>query len=406
MITVIDSPCGAGKTSFIIQKLKNEDFINNPVIYITPYLNEVKRIKEACPNREFHEPNNQNRQGSKLASLKTLMIQGKDICSTHALFHNIDAEVINILKSRNYTLVMDEVMDVIKNITISKDDFDMLVKNNIIAVNKQDNKVVWFKPDYNGKFMDIKRYAENDNLYLHSVQQDDLTLLVWTFPIQLFNCIKDTYILTYLFDGQIQKYYYDMFQTAYIKKSVNNINGVYHLVDYIHYTKEDHSKLRELIHIYEGDNLNAVGSIFLSKKFFLDPKSKKSIEILKNNTYNFFRHINKAKSNEVIYTTLKNDNDKPYVKVPNYSKGFVSCNARATNEYSERRYVAYLLDRFLNPLDKSFFKERGVVIDENLWALSELIQFIWRSRIRKGESIELYIPSQRMRNLLKNYLRF
>ena len=99
-------------------------------------------------------------------------------------------------------------------------------------------------------------------------------------------------------------------------------------------------------------------------------------------------------------------NDKPYVKVPNYSKGFVSCNARATNEYSERRYVAYLLDRFLNPLDKSFFKERGVIIDENLWALSELIQFIWRSRIRKGKSIELYIPSQRMRNLLKNYLRF
>ena len=46
MITVIDAPCGAGKTSFIIQKLKNEDFINNPVIYITPYLNEVKRIKD------------------------------------------------------------------------------------------------------------------------------------------------------------------------------------------------------------------------------------------------------------------------------------------------------------------------------------------------------------------------
>ena len=33
-----------------------------------------------------------------------------------------------------------------------------------------------------------------------------------------------------------------------------------------------------------------------------------------------------------------------------------------------------------------------------------MLQWIWRSRIRKGENINIYIPSMRMRQLLKNWL--
>ena len=43
-------------------------------------------------------------------------------------------------------------------------------------------------------------------------------------------------------------------------------------------------------------------------------------------------------------------------------------------------------------------------MDQTLYALSEMVQFIWRSRIREGKEIVLYIPSKRMRELLKEWL--
>ncbi len=39
-----------------------------------------------------------------------------------------------------------------------------------------------------------------------------------------------------------------------------------------------------------------------------------------------------------------------------------------------------------------------------MYALSELIQWIWRGQIRTGKPINLYIPSKRMRTILQVYL--
>ena len=47
----------------------------------------------------------------------------------------------------------------------------------------------------------------------------------------------------------------------------------------------------------------------------------------------------------------------------------------------------------------------NVELDEDAYALSEMLQLIWRSRIRKGESINVYIPSRRMRELFEDWLK-
>ena len=52
-----------------------------------------------------------------------------------------------------------------------------------------------------------------------------------------------------------------------------------------------------------------------------------------------------------------------------------------------------------------FFKDKGVTIEENDYALSMLIQWIFRSRIRDNQKINIYIPSKRMRNLLESWLQ-
>ena len=58
----------------------------------------------------------------------------------------------------------------------------------------------------------------------------------------------------------------------------------------------------------------------------------------------------------------------------------------------------------MHPAISQFFLQKGIKVNEDLFGLSEMIQWIWRSRIRNGEKINIYIPSTRMRTLLKSWL--
>ena len=52
---------------------------------------------------------------------------------------------------------------------------------------------------------------------------------------------------------------------------------------------------------------------------------------------------------------------------------FVPFNTRATNDYADRKATAFLLNRFMNPNEYQFFSYRGVEVDEELLAISDLI---------------------------------
>ena len=110
----------------------------------------------------------------------------------------------------------------------------------------------------------------------------------------------------------------------------------------------------------------------------------------------------KTKSNENAFTTFKDSKCK--LSGGGYAKGFIPINARASNDYRHKESMAYLGNRYFNPQYISFFREKGIKLDEDLWAVSELIQWVWRGRIRDGKEMNLFIPSDRMRNLLRDWL--
>ena len=89
-----------------------------------------------------------------------------------------------------------------------------------------------------------------------------------------------------------------------------------------------------------------------------------------------------------------------------YSKSFLACNTRATNEYKDRTVLAYLVNRYRNPFFVRYFRYYGVETNNDIFALSEMLQWLWRSALRDGKHIILYIPSKRMRDLLKAWLDF
>lgn len=398
-VTIIDSIMGSGKTSWSINKMNNDDKHN--YIYITPYLNEVQRIKQQCNNKKFYEPLNIG--SGKLDSLHTLLLNNRNIASTHALFKMSTNETIELIKANSYILILDEVMDVIEQVPLKKDDLKLLLDNEMIYIDENNNNmVIWNndKLELSTKYDDIKQMCLNRNIYMVNN-----TLFMWTFPVDIFKAFKEVYILTYLFDGQIQRYYYDLYNINYEYKSIHKTDNNYILSDYI--TNYDMDNIRNRINIIE-DNINLVGSnkYALSSSWFKNEKNKLLIKQLKNNTYNYFTNKIKGQSKYNMWTTFKADRSKLSGK--GYMRGFVTLTARATNEYMDKYNLAYLSNIFLNPLIKQFFIDRNIKVNEEIYALSELLQWIWRSRIRKDNNdyINLYIPSSRMRNLLKDWLEY
>ena len=80
-------------------------------------------------------------------------------------------------------------------------------------------------------------------------------------------------------------------------------------------------------------------------------------------------------------------------------------NQRAVNSYRNCRYLAYGVNRYALPDSYNYFLYKGVQMDVRKWALSEMIQWIWRSAIRDGNDIWIYIPSSRMRGLLEDWIK-
>lgn len=394
-VNVIDSIMGSGKTSWAIDKMNNDN--KNSYIYITPFLSEVERIKTSIKTKRFYEPKNIGE--GKLDSLHKLIVDGKNIASTHALFKMATEETIALLQANNYILILDEVMEVVSPIPLKKNDLDILFTNELIRVDKNNNNlVIWNedKIDWETQYDSLRRQCICKNVFMVNN-----ALLMWTFPIDVFNTFEEVYILTYLFDGQIQKYYYDIYGIDYEYYSVYNKDNKYYLGNYIKsYNMEE---IKNKINIID-DKINLIGKTrtSLSKSWFERSNNKMLIEQLKKNTENYFKNKLNSKSKDNMWTTFKLAKGK--LKGQRYTKGFVSLGSRATNDYCDKVNLAYLSNIFINPLIKQFFIDRGINVNEDEYALSELIQWIWRSRIRQGEEINLYIPSSRMRKLLIDWL--
>ncbi|WGE05845.1 hypothetical protein P5640_07750 [Bacillus subtilis] len=400
-IKIVDSIMGSGKTSAAIDMMNNSGTDEN-FIFITPYLDEVDRIKKSISSKQIYEPKVKKKGDKtqyKFESFHELLSQNKNIVATHNLFKNANDETKELILSGNYTLILDEVMEVVEQLRVKKHDLTTLFESKLIYV--EGGFVKWNeeKKDYETRYDDIRDMALNNNLMYF---KDNI--LIWNFPADIFKLFKEVYILTYMFDAQIQRYYYDINNIKYQKYVSEFIDGQYRFTKHnTEYESILKAQLRNKIKIYEG-NLNTVGQLdySLSSNWYKN-KSPYTIKKVKNNVFNYFNNIVKSSSDEAMWTTYSEHKNK--IKGNGYTKGFVSCNARATNDFKHKKHLVYTINRYVNTVLYNYFKEKyQISIDQDAFALSELVQWIWRSAIRDGDEITLYIPSLRMRELLIGWL--
>ena len=392
-VRVIDSPCGTGKTEWAIRYM-NENSENSRFIYVTPYLDEIKRVRDSV-NFTMLEP----KKGSKSKDLQNLIVKGKHIATTHALFGMGDNSLLPLIESQGYELVLDEVMTVLEPLELGEGDIQTLLKSNYVYIS-DDGVVSITDEGWDAYEKRLKYKEEFDIIKTGNVLLISNCMAVWEFPINLLNGFEKITILTYMFKQQTMSNYLFANNAEFEYYYLEN----YRLIQgNCSYNGEMYAKL---VNIYEG-KLNNIGTKdgSLSSSWYLKPDNYPTRKILENNTYNFFRHVSGASVEKTLWTCKKDKREKkPLLSIKSYLTSFLDMKARATNLYADRDTCAYLVNRYENPIIHNYFVKHGLSVNNDMYALSELIQWLFRSAIRKGKPINLYIPSKRMRSLLTAWL--
>jgi len=399
VVKVCDAICGAGKTQSCISMMNEQT--DKKFIFVTPYLTEVERIKRDCAQRHFISPERSMSSGfSKLQNLNELLINGENIATTHALFSYYTDETKQLIKEQGYTLVLDEVINLFQPVELNNQDMDILLKSNTLVATE--SEYVWDDEDYmDGAFMDIMLKSRSNNLVRY---RDEMYF--WSIPPDVFQCFDDIYILTYMFQYQMQKYFFDVYGIDYELIGTKKDERGFHFCKFEEMDRR--RDLKDKIHILEHPKLNDIGEEQGSLSFTWYNKAgserdKPKLTILKNNLYNLFRNIYGCSADQNMWSTFKSY--KSYLRGKGYSSNFITYNKRATNDYSDKKYLAYLINVYMQTWAKNYLIESGAKdVSENMYAISTLIQWIFRSAIRKGEEVWLYLPSKRMRTLFTKWL--
>jgi len=382
-VTVFDRIMSQGKSSNMLETVKNNP--HRKYLYVVPLLSEIERVQSALPY--FVTPTNRNRDGRKHSHLLEILSRGENVVTTHSLFRMLHIEDLSILK--DYVLILDEVVNVIEPLQVSEDDSKLLFNTDYpILSRNDDNTLNVIKDDYRGKHI-----AEIEVIKAGRITYQSDTSFIWMYDPDIFRAFDKIIVLTFRFQNSILDYYF----------RINNFNDV----EITYSDREDFlvRKTGNLINLFEPKNkdsnkgnYNWIGS-GLSFNWYKNA-DKKDIAKISNKVRSYFRRC-KAPSNKTLYTTFSDyEND---VKPKGFSE-FLSHNAKAMNQHGDKTTLAYTVNRFLNPYLVRFIQNKGIEVNQDDWALSELIQWIYRGSIRRGKPMNLLIMSERMRNLYKAWI--
>ena len=381
---------GRGKTTAAINYMSRWSS-EKCFLYITPFLQEVDRVCEQC---DFDQPDSDH--VTKLAELKRMMRRNRNVASTHSLFFLLDDEALQLARDKHYTLIVDEAMNVVSRVPVTNSDLDAITTH-FASVDETDGRITWADPEYTGRFSGYKDLADMGSLYIVG---SSLLSIMRPDTISAFD---EVIMMTYRFMGQYQRAYLDFFGFQYRLCGVDTETMTFTDMP----DQPPAVDFGSLIRIVDDERMNRIGNApFSLSKAWYDRRSRNNDEMreLRNDLNSFFRRRVNAPSGSQLWTCFKSDAPKLYGVNNRFASSFLHLSAKASNAYRERTAVAYLVNRFVDPNIGKFFATHGVQVDMDEFALGEMLQWIWRSAVRDGRPIDLYIPSKRMRDLLMQWI--
>lgn len=406
-VYVVDEMMGRGKSCAMINFV-NSASRDKKFIYIVPYNTECDRVMSQCKYAGFKSP---WLDGHKLEQFKEFLSDDNSIVCTHKLFSMFDDDVFEMLSGKGYTLIMDEVIGVIDKVSLSKDDAETIFGK--YAFVDENKRVHWLYEEYEGKFDAEKFLVKNGDVFVYNK-----TNWYSLIPERYYSIFDDVYIMTYMFRYQLQRAYFDLKGIPYTYKYVNGDSVENYTISDIKQTPEpvDYGKM---IHVVDRNRWNKIGDGYfdLSVSWYNRERFSGKYEDVMRYMREFFRTYAKTPANKNMWTCFFGEEDKDRgghalmvsarrrLAGNGFARGFVACNAKGTNEFRDKVAIAYPINRFMDTYTFNFLNSQGFPVDQEGWALQEMLQFLFRSAIRDGKEIFVYIPSRRMRELLLHWIK-
>ena len=400
-LTILDAPCGTGKTTAMIKGFSTE----KKYLVVVPYLSEAERIIASSTDVPFQQPLDEGAHSTKSDSIEALLLEGANIVTTHSLYSSIVSMVRQGLLN-DYHIIIDEVPDVCEQVRDknprSIDEF--YLKNGYITV-AEDGLVTATQKwdDLHQEVADtldtkIYHYAKSGCLYLLNQ-----SLFIWAIPLDLLTAGQSVTIMTYMAEGSMLVSYLKKFGIAYAINKDKPAEVAFKM------------RARELIKVksissLERMSLSYSGQISSAGAAKRHRKVSNALKNLRG------RELTGIDQQDIMLTCVKSlwfhrgHNDCKQPKPAGFSKNsklfhchWLANTTRGTNHYSHCSHLIYLYDKHLHSFIKSWLGMDSAS-QNDAYALGELVQWVWRSRIRKGEPITLYLPSERMRRLFLTWL--
>jgi hypothetical protein len=257
---------------------------------------------------------------------------GKNIISTHSLFMSLNKNDLSLFS--DYILILDEVVNPMKVHFMGKVDIQILKNQELIVIDNNTREVRFVNEDYHDPaFKTVKKLCNNNTVF-----HLDEYFFVWVFPIEIFKEFKEIQVLTYLFEGSLLCAYFKLFGFGYELISGSNDKQL--------------MKIKSLLNVYDGRIDDGLISFSFSKTWIKNLNKHRAKKICETTSY-VLKKVFKTKSNENAFTTFKDSRNK--LSGNSYSKGFIPINSRATNNYRNKKSMAYLGNRYFDPQTQHFF---------------------------------------------------
>lgn len=281
-IFVVDEMMGAGKTSAAINYM-NMAPDSERFMFVTPFLSEIEdRVIPLCQAKNFATPVS-SKGVTKLKSLAELVSAGRNIATTHALFDRMTPRLAQLIAEKGYTLIMDEVHDSLRDFGITKHDWSLVA--GFTTIDAETGLVSWDEDmkDYTGMFEQMKYMCDTKQLYNNGGAS-----FIRAFPCDIFEVFTKVIFLTYMFDAQVQRCFFDLNGIEYDRLYVQKVGNEYYFTDSL-MSYGDGIDYRSLIHVLDNPRMNRIGR----DKFSLCAQwyGKASPEQLQQIKSNIVRHI-------------------------------------------------------------------------------------------------------------------
>lgn len=424
-ITVIDAIMGAGKTAWAHAAMTRltaahpaptwDAYVNDNspapaprFLYVTPFLAEVQRAMDACPDLDIHEPRSIDGR-PKWLHFEALLRDGRNIATTHALLPFLSDSGIQAIRDHGYRLIVDEALEGIDlHRTLTAKEIDHLLRERWIVVDEETAAVRWLYGDHQGhRFEDVQRLARTGSLFLAEGK-----VLIWEFPKKALDAFREITILTYLFEGSTLSAYLRANEYPYDVLGINQ-DGTLRPREAVD-EGAIKAAIRERLTLYQGPK-NAIGAYRPKgarrgcQKFTVAHLRGMTAEDMKRvaTTVRMFKERDaRVPAHHLGWTTFRDVQDRLTGKGFTDPACFIPVNARASNDWRHKTAMVYLANRFPNPVLVRYIEGRGQTLNADLYALSEMLQWLWRGCIRAedGGPMTVFIPSERMRGLLSAWL--